>query len=303
MKRKGYLFEQLIDTQNLCEALHNASKGKSHYSEVQKIMQNPLKAVYQLHELLISGNFKNSEYKIFEKFTGRKTRKIYKLPFYPDRVLHHAIVQVLKPIWLNHFIRNTFATIENRGVHDAVRKIKNDLKKKPEQTQYALKLDIRKFYESVDNEILKNQLRQKIKDQRFLKITDQIIDSAKGIPIGNYLSQWLGNYYLSGLDHFIKEKLQAKFYYRYCDDLVILSHNKDYLRICRIAIQNYVESELNLEIKPNYSVFPVKNGIDFLGYRFFHTFTLVRKSIVKDFKKKLNRKIQLLWLVYTRQFI
>jgi RNA-directed DNA polymerase len=289
MKRYGYLFDKMIETQNIAQAISAAAKGKSHYNEVQVIMQNPLAYTYKIHEMLASDSFVNSSYSIFERWTGRKWRTIYKLPFYPDRIIHHCIVQVLEPIWMKHFISNTFSTIKGRGVHDGLYKLKNDLKAYPKATEYCLKMDVRKFYESVDHQVLKNLLRAKVKDERLMKLTDNIIDSSEGIPIGNYLSQWLGNYYLSAFDHYVKEVLMVKFYYRYCDDLVLLSDNKSVLHEWRKKITDYLTSHLKLDVKSNYQVFPVAaRGIDFLGYRCFHGYTLIRKSILQDFKKKLR---------------
>jgi len=119
----------------------------------------------------------------------------------------------------------------------------------------------------------------------------RIINSAPGIPIGNYISQWFGNVYLAYFDHFVKEKLKCKYYYRYCDDLVLLSDNKDTLFTWLENIKEYLHNELNLSLKDNYQVFPVAaRGIDFLGYRFFRGYTLVRKSIVKQMKHRLSKE-------------
>lgn len=170
-----------------------------------------------------------------------------------------------------------------------MRKIKTDLKN-TSQTQYCLKLDIKKFYPSVDNEILKKIVRKKIKDSELLYLIDDIINSAQGIPIGNYLSQYFGNVYLNDFDHWIKEKKRVKYYYRYVDDIVILSATKEQLHTLLTEIQEYLEKNLNLEVKGNYQIFPVAaRGIDFVGYRFYHTHTLMRKSIKKAFGKAMKK--------------
>lgn len=238
--------------------------------------------------MLINENFRNSKYRKFEKHTGGKLREIYKLPFYPDRIVHHCIVQVLQPIWVSLLIRDTFSTIPGRGIHDGARRIKKAMLNK-EETQYCLKLDIRKFYPSINHDILKQIIRKKIKDEQLLSLLDNIIESTAGVPIGNYLSQWFGNLYLAYFDHFCKEELKCRYYYRYCDDVVIFAGNKPFLHATLIAMNHYLQENLNLEIKSNYQVFPVDaRGIDFLGYRFFHNYTLVRKRIVKAMKRKLN---------------
>jgi hypothetical protein len=167
-----------------------------------------------------------------------------------------------------------------------VRKALSDI----EGTKYCLKLDVKKFFPSIDNQILKNLLRRKFKDSRLLLLLDEIIDSAKGVPIGNYLSQYFANFYLTYFDHWIKEKKQVKYYFRYCDDMVILSGDKHWLHLLREDIQNYLLNQLNLTLKNNWQVFPVESrGIDFLGYVFFHERTRLRKSIKKNFARKIKK--------------
>lgn len=291
MKRKGNLFGILCDKSNIEFAYKNAKKGKRYYKDVLKIEKTPDKYIDELQSLLINNKFENSDYEIFSKNTGHKIREIYKLPFYPDRVVHHCIVQVCQPIWMNLFIRDTYSTIPERGIHDGLNRIKYALKD-VQNTQYCLKLDVRKFYPSIDHSILKLIIRQKIKDQSVLILIDKIIDSAPGIPIGNYLSQWFGNLYLAYFDHFVKEQLKVKYYFRYCDDMVLLSNSKNQLWEWKNEIEKYLNDNLDLELKSNYQIFPVNiRGIDFLGYKFFHNHTLIRKSIKQEFKRKIKNKI------------
>ena len=151
-------------------------------------------------------------------------------------------------------------------------------------TRYCLKLDIQKFYPSVNHAVLKQLLRKKFKDQNLLWLLDGIIDSATGLPIGNYLSQYLANFYLSYFDHWIKEQKQVKHYFRYADDLVFLHGSKKYLHQLLADIKQYLWQNLALKVKDNYQIFPVAaRGIDFVGYKFYHTHTLLRKSIKKRF--------------------
>lgn len=288
MKRYGNLYIKICSRENIREAILNARKGKSHYSEVKMINENIDHYINELHTLLSEKKFRNSAYVIFPKQSGAKMREIYKLPFYPDRIVHHCIVQILMPIWMSLMVRDTFSTIPGRGIHDGVRRMKKAMAD-TEGTQYCLKLDIRKYYPSVDHAILKDIIRRKIKDQDLLEMLDNIIDSAEGIPIGNYVSQWFGNLYLSYLDHFVKEQLNCRYYFRYCDDIVILSDNKPALHGILIAINHYLNAELNLQIKSNFQIFPTNTrGVDFLGYRFFHQYTLVRKRIVQQMKRSLR---------------
>jgi RNA-directed DNA polymerase len=287
MKRNNNLFEQICSIENIEKAFKNAKKGKSHYGEVKKINKNTSQYFNELHQILISGNFKNSKYQVITKKTGGKIRDLYKLPFYPDRIAHHCIVQILAPIWTSLFIRDTYATIPNRGVHDGVKRVKKALKNDPKNTQYCLKIDVRKYYPNVNHEILKNILERKIKCDKTIDLLSLIIDSAPGIPIGNYISQWFGNVYLAYFDHYVKEQLLVNYYFRYADDMVFLSDKKEFLHNILQDVSRYLSEQLKLEVKPDYQIFPVAaRGIDFLGYRFFHNYTLVRKSIVQTFKNK-----------------
>jgi hypothetical protein len=184
------------------------------------------------------------------------------------------------------FIRDTFSTIKGRGIHDGVRRMKRFMRD-VDGTRYCLKMDVRKFYPSIDHDVLKSILRRSFKCRPTLRLLDTVIDSAPGVPIGNYLSQYFANVYLSRFDHWIKESMNVRYYARYCDDLVILGTEKARLHdLYREAVE-YMDG-LRLQIKDDHQIFPSRiRGIDFLGYRFFGYKTLVRKRIVKDFHKKL----------------
>jgi len=287
MKRFGNLYQKIYDINNIKLAHHNASKGKKYYAEVKVVDSNLDEHVNKIHNMLKNKTFKNSEYYIFKRDFYGKEREIFKLPYFPDRIIHHCIMQVTEKIWKRSLIRDTYSSIKGRGLHDGVRRIKNALKD-VEGTKYCLKLDIKKFYPSINHDVLKKIIRKKIKCQDTLWLLDEIIESTKGVPIGNYLSQYFGNIYLSGLDHFVKEEFNIKYYFRYCDDIVILSNSKNELWFIFQEINNYCKN-IVLSLKENYQIFPVDiRGIDFLGYRFFHDFTLLRKSIVLRFKRKIK---------------
>ena len=149
-------------------------------------------------------------------------------------------MNIMEPIWTNIFIKNTYSCIKNRGIHALRNDLESDLKKYPDKTKYCLKMDIKKFYPSLDHEILKEIIRKKIKDKYLLVLMDEIIDSAPGVPIGNYLSQFFANLYLTYFDHWLKEECRCKFYYRYADDIVILSDNKEFLHNILCAIKIYL---------------------------------------------------------------
>ena len=201
-------------------------------------------------------------------------------------------MNVMEGIWRKVFIKNTYSSIRGRGIHKCAKDLYKDLQNNIEETQYCLKLDIRKFYPSIDHDILYSIIQKKIKDKWLLKLLRGIIDSADGVPIGNYLSQFFANLYLTYFDHWIKEEVDCKYYYRYADDIVILDSNKDHLRNILIAIKFYFHSILKLELKPNYQIFPVEDrGIDFVGYVFRHKYRLLRKSIKAKVSKLIHRYV------------
>lgn len=287
MKRINNLFDKITDINNIILADKKARKGKTQTYGVKKHDLDAYNRNIQIRQSLIDGTYKTSEYDVFTIYEP-KERKIYRLHYDPDRIVHHAIMNVLEPIWINIFTKDTYSCIKNRGIHLLSKRLKKDLKD-IKGTKYCAKMDIRKFYPSIDHDILKKIIRKKIKDKKVLKLLDEIIDSANGVPIGNYLSQFFANLYLAYFDHWIKEELQVKYYYRYADDIVLLSNNKQQLRNWLIAIKFYLKYNLKLELKSNYQIFPVdKRGIDFVGYKFYHTYILLRKSIKKKLFKNIN---------------
>lgn len=288
MKRYNNLFDKIVSLDNLYEADKRARRQKSHRPEVMLFDKNRDKLLLDLQRKLINGEYETSEYYVF-KIYEPKEREIFKLPYYPDRIVHHAIMNIMEPIWVSAFIKGTYSCIRKRGIHKALRDVKFALKDEI-NTQYCLKLDIRKFYPSIDHDILKTIIRKKIKDKRLLSLLDEIIESAQGVPIGNYLSQFFANLYLTYLDHWIKEQKKVRYYFRYEDDIVILGRDKQELRDLFYNIQDYLNNKLKLNFKDNWQIFKVDSrGIDFVGYRIFHTHTLLRKHIKKNFCKKINK--------------
>ena len=282
MKRVGNLYDKIYDIDNIREAHKNARKRKHHYKEVKEVDADVDKYCYEIQAMLRDKTFVNGQYEVFKKVEKGKEREIYKLPYFPDRIIHHAIMQVLEPIWKKTLIADTYQSIKGRGIHKAKNKIQWLLRK--HKLKYALKMDIKKFYPSVDNEIMKQTLRRKIKCKDTLWLLDTIVDSTAGIPIGNYLSQYFGNLYLTYLDHELKEQVKVKYYYRYCDDIVVLSNDKAELHNARVLVSSRLAS-LRLVLKKNYQVQQVKDrGLDFLGYRMFHKYTLLRKKIAAGVK-------------------
>jgi len=286
LKRYGNLYEKICSIENIRLAHKNARKDKTFYKEVKMVDENEDYYLGKILFTLIDKTFVNSKYTTFIKKDKGKIREIHKLPYYPDRIIHHAIMQILEPIWKPVLINDTYQSIKGRGTHKAKSKIQQRLRKC--DLPYCLKIDVQKFYPSVNNTKMKGIIRKKIKCKDTLWLLDTIIDSTEGLPIGNYISQYLGNLYLTYLDHYIKEDLKIKNYYRYCDDMVLLHMDKEYLQYCLGKIKEYL-GVLDLKIKSNYQVFPTYvRGLDFIGFRFFKTYTLLRKSIALNFKRSFS---------------
>jgi hypothetical protein len=290
MKRINNLFEHIVSIDNLTLALANAKKGKSYYTAVQEIYKHPDDYIQNLQNMLIDHKFVTSEYRI-KKIFEPKERDIYILPFYPDRIVHHAIMQVLQPIFDKMFIYDLYSAIPGRGIHMGYNRVKQFLKDH-ENTQYCLKFDIRKFYPSINNNILYQQICNKIKCKETLWLLRDIIYSNGGetnLPIGNYLSQYLSNLYMNKFDHWLKEDMHIKYYARYCDDGVIFDKDKEFLKYLLEDIDQYLINNLKLNLNPKTRIVNVDaQGIDFLGYRMFREYSLLRKSSVRTIKYKIN---------------
>lgn len=288
MKRITGAFKKITSLENLLVADEKAQKGKSKQYGVITHNKKMESNIQDLHKMLIEKTYRTSNYDVFKVYEP-KERDVYRLPYFPDRITHHAIMNILEPVFVSVFTADSYSCIKGRGIHKASFNLRKALKNESETT-YCLKLDIKKFYPNIDHGVLKELLRRKFKDEDLLWLLDEIIDSAPGLPIGNYLSQYFANFYLTYFDHWLKEEMKVKYYFRYADDIVILSDNKNALHDIFAQIEKYLSERLKLEVKDNYQIFPVRSrGIDFVGYVHFHSHTLLRKSIKKRFARMLKR--------------
>ena len=321
MKRYGYLWEKICSMENLELAFRNAKKGKGWYKEVQQINKRPYYYLAALQWMLKNHKYHTSQYTIFTKKDQKKEREIYKLPFFPDRICQWAVIQVIEPQLLAYFTDDTYSAIPNKGIHAALKKLRRAVDTVPDEMPYCLKIDCKKFYPSIDHELLKQAFRKKYKDPHLLELIDEIIDSIStcpateeniefyracgneikivefsrqkfiegvGIPIGNYFSQYDGNFYLTPFDHWMKEVKRVKHYYRYMDDICIFAQTKEELHALLQEIDEYFRTKLKLRIKGNYQIFPsFIRGVDFVGYRVFKDYTLLRKSTCLEFERKM----------------
>ena len=294
MKRVGDIYGKIIDIDNLREADRKASRGRHHKHAVRKHYERQEEELIKLRGTLEEMSYRTSEYHVFT-IHEKKDREVHSLPYFPDRILHHAIMSIVEPIWHRTFIRDTYGSIPRRGIHGAMKRMKEFISKGRDADRlYCLKIDIRKFFPNINHSKLKEIVRKKIKDEKFLSLIDEIIDSADGLPIGNYTSQYLSNLYLAYFDHWVKEELRVKYYIRYVDDMVFLSDSKEELRRILEEVRKYLKEKLFLDLNGKEQIFPVADnrydrkgrGIDFLGFVFYRKQTLIRKSIKKNFCRK-----------------
>lgn len=289
MKRVGVLFEKVYDIDNLMLAHKNARKSKTFYTEVRMVDSNPGKYLYELQDAIKTHSYRTSEYEIFKRFDGRKERDICKLPYYPDRVFQWAVIQVIEPYLLRTMTDDTYSALPGRGTYRAYKQVKKALRTDREGTKWCLKIDIEKYYPNINKEILKSKYARLFKDKDLLELLYEVIDSTpgdKGVPIGNYFSQYSGNLYLSEFDHKVKEEYKVKHYFRYMDDMTFFAATKEELQKLIVEIKKYMEEELHLKIKDSWSIFEVeKRGVDFVGYVFKHDVIRLRKTIVKTLRR------------------
>lgn len=287
------LFEKAFSFENLIKSYYKARLGHSRSYEVADFSYTLEENIFQLMVELNDGTYKTGSYRVFSVFEP-KERIIKAVPF-RDRVVHHAIHSVLEPIFEARFIEDSYACRKDKGTYHGLVRLKKHVMK-PIHKQYALKCDVKKYFPSIDHEILKSIVRNKVKDKKFNKTLFEIIDSDssmfgvdKGIPIGNLTSQLFANIYLHGLDMYVKHELKIKPYFRYVDDFIILSDSKDNLKQTRKQITSFLKNELKLTV-PYYkaNIFLVKDGVDFIGYKIFPTKILVRKSNYKRLIRRLK---------------
>lgn len=305
MKRAKQLFEQITSFENLLLASRKAQRGKRFTSSVATFNHNLEYELFRLQDQLSTGTYQPGRYRVFY-INDPKHRMISAAP-YRDRVVHHAICNVVEPLYERSFITDSYASRKNKGTHLAVRRLTYFM----QSHDYLLKCDIRKYFPSIDHAILKALLRRKIGCSRTLELLDLIIDHsnpqeavcnyfpgdhlftpferAKGLPIGNQTSQFFANVYLDALDHFVKEHCRVRGYIRFADDFVLLGDDRKELWSIRDAVQEFLATRLRLELHPTKQwVQPVTIGVDFLGYIVFPTYRLLRRGNGFRFARRLR---------------
>ena len=286
-KRYGYLTAQIVEDGNMRDAFDEVvgdlgKERKEHYEARRETI------IEELKTSIGSGRFRITKFQEFEVSDGPKKR-IVQSPVVVERIGCNAIMRVVERYVYPTVVRTSAASIKGRGMHRLYRKMRSDIRHDREGTRYYYQCDIKKFYQSVVQAIMKEIIRKYVKDRWLLPILDSFVELLKeGISIGLRSSQFYGNILLSRLDHRMKEQEHCRYYYRYCDDIVILSGDKRLLWHYRDVIHEEI-SKLGLELKPNEAVRPIETGIDFLGYVDDGEHTRLRKRTKQTAGRKLHR--------------
>lgn len=285
MKRYGNLWEKIIDPENIKLAYQKARKCRSKFESVKKFEAKESENLELIRKMLVEKTFKTSKYTTKTIYEPKK-RTIYILPFSPDRIVQHSLTNIITPIIDSLFIENSFACRKGKGQHSGSTKTKEFVK----HNKYCFKGDISKFYPSINHDILMGLIEHKIKCKDTLWLLRDIVYSFPGetnTPIGNLTSQWFGNLYMHELDMYVKHELKIKNYIRYCDDFCLFHDDKKVLKDAAEKIEEFLKTKLQLKLSQS-DLFPTSRGVDFLGYRHFPEYTLLRKSTAKRVKRRLK---------------
>lgn len=308
MKAKNNLFSEITSYGNLLRAYLKARRGKSKRNYAQRFCLELERELEILENELDEKLYQPGSFREFYIFDPKK-RKISAPPF-RDRVVHHALCNVIEPVFEKTFIFDSYANRKGKGTHRAVARCQEFCRQK----RYCMKLDIRQYFPSMDHEILKWSIRRKIKDKEALQMIDLIIDSSnpqdpalfwfpgddlftpmerrKGLPIGSQTSQFFSNVYLDPLDHFVKERLRVRHYVRYVDDFILFSDEKKELWEWNRKIIEFLYGLRLLIHEEKSRPVPVRLGVDFLGYRVYPDHRLLRKINAFSFSRRLRKKFK-----------
>lgn len=285
MKRVGNLFDEICSVDNLLSAYYKAQRGKRLSVYVISYSQNLFCNIVNLRNRLLAGNAEIGRYRYFNIYDP-KLRRICAAAF-EERVMHHAIMNVCHTYFDRNLIYDTYATRLGKGQYAAIGRAQMSMRR------YACvaKLDVRHYFDSISHDILKSKLRRIFKDSRLLALFDRIIDSYEsyygyGLPIGNLTSQYFANFYLSCLDHYIKETLKVHGYVRYMDDMLLFGKTPEQIREYVRQVSLFVENELRLKLKQ--PVFcHTSSGVSFLGYSLYPNKILLNRRSKLRFRKKM----------------
>lgn len=291
MKRIGFLFEKVISIENLYYAYKEARKSKRKKKEVYCFEKNLGNNLYRLRQELLNNTYNIKPYRKFVVYEP-KLRIIY-APSFRDVVVQHAIYRIIYPLFDKKFISTTFACRKNYGTHKASDCTQKFMQKYQANNCY-LQVDLKRYFYSINRDILSNQLSRTIKDKKLLnlmKMFTVIPNMPVGIPIGNLLSQLYANIYLTDLDNFIKRNLKIENYVRYVDDFILIGLNKQQLVTYKNKLVLFLHSKLKMTLS-KWRISTISKGINFVGYRTYKKYRLIRKYSLYNFTKKLKQQKQ-----------
>ena len=295
-KRTGHLYEKMLNRKLIRYVIIEGSKHKRKRHDVTRVMKDVDGYVEKVYDLLANDDFVPSipKHVTIHDNCSNKEREIGVVPFYPDGIIHRLIVEVARPVFMRGMYAHSCASIPGRGNDHAIRYMKKSLRD-IRGTKYTAKMDIRHYYRTISHRKMMRTLERKIKDRRFLALIHRIITSdSEGLTIGFYLNQWLANVFLEPLDHMIKDLDGVKYYVRNMDDMVLMGPNKKKLHQAVRTISDYLAA-MGLELKHNWQVFRTDSrGVDFIGYRFFHTHTLMRRRNFLKFTRQCRKAKELI---------
>jgi len=290
MHRDGFIVEEAAEYSNMAESFDQVLRGAKRKKSRQGryLLAHREEVIKELSEKILAGTFTVKDYRERTIMEGGKQRRIQILTM-KDRIAVHAVMTVVDAHLKKRFIRTTSASIKRRGTHDLMAYIRSDMEQDPEGTRYCYKFDISKFYESVNQDFVMYCVRRVFKDKKLIAMLDDFTRlMPQGISIGLRSSQGLGNLLLSVfLDHYLKDKYGVRHFYRYCDDGVVLGYEKAELWKIRDAVHEQT-AQIGLKVKANERVFPVDEGIDFLGYVIRPNHVGLRKRIKQRFARKMH---------------
>jgi retron-type reverse transcriptase len=292
MIKIAHLWERLVSWENLIEAAFKAGRGKRFRPDVAAFNARIEEELFRLRDKLTSGAYRPGPYRTFRVRDG-KERIISAAP-YRDRVVHHALCNVIEPIWEQRFIHDSYACRPGKGTHAAADRYQEFSRR----GRFVLQCDISKYFPSIDHEILMGEIHRVVADRDVLRLVGCILGThgdagllwpaGKGLPLGNQTSQFFGNVYLDRFDHWIKEDRHRRFYLRYVDDFVIVGDSAIELQKLLKEIREYLVT-LGLAIHPRKCrVFPVSEGCDFVGYRIWPTHRRLRRHSGYRFRRRFR---------------
>lgn len=294
MKRVGKLFDKVCDFDNLLRAYKRAFRASGRTPAACEFCFRLEKEILQLQRELLSGEYQPAPYRYF-RISDPKAR-IISVADFRDRVVHHALVGVLEPVFERRFIYDSYATRKNKGTHKAILRAQSFIRK----NFFFLKTDIAKYFDSIDHNILLALISRKIKDKDILALTETILRNsdesrgmrrATGLPIGNLTSQFFANVYLDPLDHFIKDERGVKYYIRYMDDMALFSEDKGFLKEILAMMRDFLKEKLKLELKQSATFINTRiHGIPFLGFRIFPKLKRIKSENLRRFRQRLRQR-------------